>query len=76
MVKTIKKIFKKSPFVRGMVRIIDLGCTLDKDSLFADYFEITESQRSCNEWSAVGNDIRTAIAKYGKELSHVETKTQ
>jgi len=61
-------LFKSMPsFSKGLSRSVDMGNTIDEYKTsesgdVADYIAIK------SDWEAVGEDIRTSIKKYGKQV--------
>jgi hypothetical protein len=72
MAEMIRILLKRNPFIRGMVRVIDLGCVLDRELKIENGPVITDWEKIGGDWAKVGDDFRTAIEKYQKETADVQ----
>jgi len=70
MSENMKLLIKKNPFIRGMVRIIDMGCVIDK-SFYISELKISEWDKISLDWIKVGKDISNSIENYHNQFAHV-----
>jgi hypothetical protein len=59
-------LFANPSFVSGMARVLDIGSTmLEFNSTF--YPEVADYYAIKSDWIVVGDDIKTALNKYGEK---------
>lgn len=67
IVEAFKAYLKKSHFIHGMVRVIDIGCSSFSRKCGQQDNTISVWESIGQDWHNVGNDIRSAIEKYRHE---------
>jgi hypothetical protein len=72
MAEMIRILLRRSPFFRGVIRVIDIGCTLDRDLMTEKGPVVTDWEKIGGDWLKVGNDFRSAIDKFEKETANVK----
>ena len=69
---------KKHPFLRGMVRAIDIGCYTDNILEIANthkksIFEKSDEEKLKNDWENINKDFVHAIDKFRKTYLYEKT---
>lgn len=58
---------RRSNFIRGMARVLDLGSTINV-YISGDYPDEIDCKAIRSDWEMVGEDMRFAVNKFKKDL--------
>jgi len=72
MPETMRLFIRSNPFFRGMVRVIDIGCTFNRRQPVPEDVEKTDWEKIGEDWLNVGRDMNSAINRYKAEYENVK----
>jgi hypothetical protein len=67
MAEKVLSFLRGSSFLKGCARVLDMGCTIDRERIARQVNSRDPYEGLRKDWSAVGKDIKNAMDKISTE---------